>query len=183
MSSSTSLTTLLVDGYNIIGLWSELRELRERYGLEPARRELLEKLVGYSAFHNLDTRVVFDSQYRNTKGNCETIIPNLRAIYTDFGQTADTYIEKTCAVFNREDKHRKRRAIVATSDRAQQLTVIGYGAEWMSAQQLASDIEGTAHRVRHRQKTASARSQGRFLSSSLDPDARQRLARLRMGLG
>ncbi len=183
MSPSISFTLLLVDGYNIIGLWSELRAVRDRYGLEPARRELLERLVGYSAFHNLDTRVVFDSQYRNSRGNCETIVPNLQAVYTDFGQTADTYIEKTCAVFNREEKHRKSRTIVATSDRAQQLTVMGYGAECMSAQQLASDVEGTANRVRRRQKNASARSQGRFLSNSLDPDARQRLARLRMGLG
>jgi uncharacterized protein len=183
MSSSISLTILLVDGYNIIGLWSELRDLRDRHGLEPARRELIERLVGYSAFHNLDTRVVFDSHYRHDRGNCEMIVPNLQAIYTDFGQTADTYIEKTCALFNREEKHRKRRAIVATSDRAQQLTVIGYGAEWMSAQQLASEVEGTASRVRRTQKNTLTRSPSRFLSSSLDPDARQRLARLRMGLG
>lgn len=182
MSSSLS-AILLVDGYNVIGLWSQLRDLRERHGLEPARRELIERLIGYSAFHDLDTRVVFDSHYRNSRGNCETIVPNLQAIYTDFGQTADTYIEKTCALFKREARYTKQRTIVATSDRAQQLTAIGYGAEWMSVQQLASEVECTANRVRRRQKNTSARSQGRFLSSSLDADARQRLARMRMGLG
>jgi len=71
--------------------------------------------------------------------------------------------------------------IVATSDRAQQLTVVGYGAEWMSAEQLAADVEATARRSERQHKSRKQNS-SRFLASSLDPESQQRLAKLRMGL-
>jgi uncharacterized protein len=182
MSPATPTATLLVDGYNIIGLWSELQKIREFEGLEPARRALAEQLVGYTIFRNLDAYIVFDSQYRNSKGNRETIAKNLVVIYTDFGQTADTYIEKTCAAFSREARCLRRRTIVATSDRAQQLTVVGYGAEWMSAQQLAAEVRATDRDVRRFQKSSPVRSNQRFLSKSLDPAAQERLDKLRKGL-
>jgi hypothetical protein len=70
---------------------------------------------------------------------------------------------------------------VATSDRAQQLTVMGYGAEWMSAKQLELDIDRMARSVRRNQRTPK-RSQGRFLVRSLDPDAQERLDKLRFGI-
>jgi uncharacterized protein len=181
MSPSTPTATLLVDGYNIIGLWSELTQIRECEGLEPARRELTERLIGYSTFNNLDTYAIFDSQYRNSRGDRETIATHVTVVYTNFGQTADTYIEKTCATYSREARHSRTRIIVATSDRAQQLTVMGYGAECMSAQQLAADIEASNRHVRQRQRSSPTRSTQRFLSSSLDPALQKRLAKLRMG--
>ncbi len=182
MSPSTPTATLLVDGYNIIGLWSELTQIRECDGLEPARRELTERLIGYSTFNNLDAYIVFDSQYRNSRGNREAIASNLTVVYTDFGQTADTYIEKACATYSRETRYGRPRTIVATSDRAQQLTVVGYGAECMSAQQLAADIEASNRRVRQRQRCSPTKSTQRFLSSSLDPALQKQLHRMRMGL-
>ncbi len=182
MSPTSPTTILLVDGYNIIGLWPDLQRIRDNDGLEPARRELTERLIGYSTFHGFDARVIFDSQYRNSRGNRETVTPYLCVVYTDFGQTADTHIEKACATLKREATVRKRRTIVATSDRAQQLVVVGYGAEWMSAQQLASEVEVSNRRVRRRQQNAPKRSSRRLLSNSIDPDARKRLARWQQGL-
>ncbi|MBE9040413.1 NYN domain-containing protein [Oscillatoriales cyanobacterium LEGE 11467] len=176
MSPISPTTILLVDGYNIIGLWSDLQQIRDNYGLEPARRALTERLIGYSTFHGFDARVIFDSQYRNSRSHRETITPHLCLVYTDFGQTADTHIEKACAAIKREAARPKRRTIVATSDRAQQLVVVGYGAEWMSARQLASEVETSNRRVRRRQQNAPARSSRRLLSNALDPASRQRLA-------
>ncbi|MBE9180800.1 NYN domain-containing protein [Oculatella sp. LEGE 06141] len=173
---------LLVDGYNVIGAWSNLQCARDRYGLEAARRELIEALVGYSAFHGFDTRIVFDAQYQDTPGSREVVTPTLSICYTDYRQTADSYIERTCSLFRSDLRKFEQRLIVATSDRAQQLTVVGYGAEWMSTQQLLVEVELSHQRVRRKQRqTHKKRSPNRFLSNSLDPAAQQRLAQLRMG--
>ncbi|CAD5913221.1 hypothetical protein NIVACYA_00611 [Planktothrix agardhii] len=101
--------------------------------------------------------------------------------YTSFGQTADTYIEKLCASLSRQLRLSRRRLIVATSDRAQRLTVTGYGAEWMSAEQLAEAVEATTQR-RQRRHQPRKPSSSRFLANSLDAEAQNRLARMRMGL-
>lgn len=180
MARSTAQALLLVDGYNMIGAWNHLKQVSEVDGLEAARRGLIESLVNYSAFQGFDTQIVFDAQYQGSPGTKEIITPHLLVFYTNFLQTADSYIEQTCAKFRQDIRRFHQRLIVATSDRAQQLTVTGYGAECLSALQLLSDVESANLRVRSKQKHK-GRSSGR-LANSLDPVARQRLAKLRYGL-
>ncbi len=170
---------LLVDGYNMVGHWPELKQVRDQEGLEAARRRLIEALVNYSAFQGFDTQVVFDAQYRDTPMSREIVTQYLLVHYTDFCQTADTYIERACADFRQDIRKFQQRLIVATSDRAQQLTVVGYGAEWMSADKLASEVDFIARRVQSQQKPK--KSAGRFLINSLDPQAQQQLTKLRYG--
>ncbi|WP_066384137.1 MULTISPECIES: NYN domain-containing protein [unclassified Anabaena] len=173
---------LLVDGYNIIGSWSCLKKTRDSAGLEAARWELVEAMTSYSAFQAYETQIVFDAHYQNTASNREVITELLSVHYTDFGQTADTYIEKICASLRPHiAQSRISRVIVATSDRAQQLTVQGYGAEWLSAQQLCWEVEATVCRARKKYQQRK-QSSSRFLASAIDAKARQRLAELRMGL-
>jgi predicted RNA-binding protein with PIN domain len=173
---------LLVDGYNIIGAWPCLIKTRDHAGLEAARGELVEAMTNYSAFQGYETQVVFDAQYQNTPSNKETITEFLTVHYTDFGQTADTYIEKTCASLRQHIAQAAiSRMIVATSDRAQQLMVQGYGAEWLSAHQLCGEVETTVCRMRHRYQSKK-QPKSRFLANAIDAKARERLAELRMGL-
>ena len=182
MQPSLPEAVLLVDGYNIIGAWSYLTKTRDRLGLEAARGELVSALTNYSALQGYETQVVFDSQYQNTSSSQEIINQNLSVHYTNFGQTADTYIEKSCAALRPYLKQSHRcRLIVATNDRVQQLVVVGYGAEWMSAHQLNYEVESTLKisLTKHRQRKQSA---SRFLANSIDAKARQKLAELRMGL-
>jgi uncharacterized protein len=181
MQRLTHQAILLVDGYNIVGAWVELQYVRDRDGLEASRRKLVEALVGYSAFQGFDTRLVFDAQYQGTPSSREIVTSNLSVCYTDFKQTADTYIEKACALFRHDLRKFEQRLIVATSDRAQQLTVIGYGAECISAQQLQQEVEAAGQRVRSKQKPKQ-RSSNRFLACGLDPIAQQKLAQMRLGL-
>ncbi|MDJ0735350.1 MAG: NYN domain-containing protein [Nostocaceae cyanobacterium] len=182
MSPSLYQAVLLVDGYNIIGAWNCLKKTRDRAGLETARWELVESLTSYSAFHGYKTKIVFDAQYQNSCSNEEIITTGLSVYYTNFGQTADTYIEKACASFRQQlAQSLISRVIVATSDRAQQLMVQGYGAEWMSAHQLCYEVEATVCRTRQKYKPRK-QSQSRFLANSIDPKSRQRLAELRMSL-
>jgi hypothetical protein len=181
MPPSSPQAVLLVDGYNVIGIWSSLKQTRDRHGFEAARQELIEALINYSAFQGYETQVVFDAHSQNTPCSCEVLTDFLSVCYTDFGQTADTYIEKFCASFRYNLLKSKQRLIVATSDRAQQITVVGYGAEWMSSLQLASDVEFTARRARRRHRPEK-QSSGRFLFNSLDAQAQQRLAEWRKGM-
>ena len=171
---------LLVDGYNIIGTWASLKKTRDHHGLEPARRELIEALVNYTAHNGYQTQVVFDSQYRKTPSSLEQHSPNLSIYFTAWAQTADTYIEKVCASFFRRAVPPPPRVIVATSDRDQRLTVVGYGAEWMSAQRLVNEIECSTCQVRRKQRP-SKRSQGRFLFNCLDAKSQKCLAQWRQG--
>ncbi|MDJ0520211.1 MAG: NYN domain-containing protein [Trichodesmium sp. MO_231.B1] len=179
MSRPLRQTILLVDGYNVIGLWPRIREIRNLHGLETARRDLIEALVNYSASQDLNTQIVFDSQYQYSPTTKEIITDRLLVNYTEFGQTADTFIEKSCANLRQDIHLSKSRLIVATSDRDQKLTVIGYGAEWMSSQQLAYDVENVASHVRKKCERRKRTSRG--LASYLDAESQKRLAELRMG--
>lgn len=181
MTGSTSQAILLVDGYNIIGAWPDLIELRDIQGLEFARNGLAETLANYSAYKGFETLLVFDAYGQPQTHRSESLTQHLSVHYTSFGQTADSYIEITCAKFRNDSRKFQKRLIVATSDRAQQLTVIGYGAEWMSAAQLASDVNLSVQNVKHRQKPQK-HSKQRFLSKSLNSETQAKLAKLRTHL-
>ncbi|ADI65311.1 NYN domain-containing protein [Trichormus azollae] len=182
MPPSIIPSILLVDGYNIIGAWPCLKTTRDDAGLEAARGELVEAITNYSAFQGYETQIVFDAQYQNTASKRETITDFLTVHYTDFGQTADTYIEKACAGLRHQIAQCLiYRVIVATSDRAQQLMVQGYGAEWLSAQQLCGEVDSTVCQMRHRYQPHK-QSKRRFLANAIDANSRQKLAQLRMGL-
>lgn len=182
MPPSTPQALLLVDGYNVIGAWHRLIQIRNQAGLEEARRELVNSLIDYSAYQNFETHIVFDAYDQNTPKTREVITANLEVCYTHYRQTADTYIEQTCAQYRKDLRKFEQRLIVATSDRAQQLTVVGYGAEWMSAQQLRAEVEFAIQKVRRKQQSIrKQRTPHRFLASAIDPIARQRLAQLRLG--
>jgi len=169
---------LLVDGYNMIGAWPFLREVRDRHGLEMARHDLIESLSGYATFQGFDTEIVFDAQYSRSVRLQESVTQYLRVYYTDYNQTADTYIEKVCAQVHNQIDRRNWRVIVATSDRAQQLTVVGYGAEWISANQLLSDMEFSRRNLKHKLRSAQ-KPKRKLLSNTLDPVIKQKLAQMR----
>lgn len=181
MSSPLYDAFLLVDGYNIIGSWSELKENRDRHGLEAARDALIESLINYSPMVSYCTQIVFDAHYQKTPSYLEEYTPLVSAYYTAFAETADTYIEKFCAASRHQQEfNRPLRLIVATNDRTQRSVVTGYGAECISSQRLAGDLEITTRRMRYN-KRPSKKSAGRFLFHALDPIAQQRLRQLRQG--
>ncbi len=184
MSPSSYQAILLVDGYNIIGDWSNLKQSRDRHGLEAARYELVECLINYTATVAYRTKVVFDAQYQDTPRSSEIHTEALSVHYTAFAETADTYIEKFCATFARKKyQQESTRLIVATSDRAQQLTVVGYGSEWLSAPMLAREVKQTAQKTKVRtQKQTKKKSPGRFLFNTLDPSAQKRLRQMQRGM-
>ncbi len=133
---------LLVDGYNVIFAWEELRQLAEE-NLESARGKLMDILCNYQGFTNYRIILVFDA-YR-VKGNPGEVVKyhNIHVVYTKEAETADMYIEKV----SRELGH-KYHVTVATSDGLEQLIVIGQGAVRMSSRELKEEVERVAGKYR-----------------------------------
>jgi uncharacterized protein len=179
---------LLVDGYNIIGAWPELLpDGHDRtffdtqpLDLEAAREKLIAALANFSAFEGYLTQIVFDAHSRDEPAYEELIGTNLSVYYTEFRETADTYIERFCANFRTEAKLKRARSIVATNDRILQQTITGFGAEWLSARQLIDLVEKSSRQTRRRLQSQ-PKSSSRFLFDSLDPAAKAHLTALRFG--
>ncbi|MBR3705217.1 MAG: NYN domain-containing protein, partial [Oscillospiraceae bacterium] len=126
---------LLVDGYNIIHAWDELKEMAKS-NLEAARRMLMDILCNYQGFKKCIVILVFDA-YR-VKGNPGSVEHwnNIHVVYTKEAETADTYIER--ATYDLAKEHRVR---VATSDNLEQMIILGHGAVRLSAKEFHEEIE------------------------------------------
>lgn len=182
MKSSIPQPLLLVDGYNIIGAWPQLARLRDVESLEVARDRLVEELTNYSAYQGFRTRIVFDAYAQRQRGLPELVTNDVTIHYTHFGQTADTCIEKWCADLQKDVQYFNLRLIVATSDQAHRHTVTGYGAEWMSAQRLALDMEQAVQQGRQKHRPKGKKNQSKRLSTVLKPAVHDRLRALRAQL-
>ena len=126
---------LLVDGYNMIGAWSELRPLREPH-FEDARDRLIERMAEYKAHTGWRVIVVFDAHL--VPGTEQLYIQHaVEVIYTRKNETADERIEK----LSTELKGRKIQIHVATSDMTEQNVVFGHGALRKSARELEIEMQ------------------------------------------
>ena len=127
-------TYLLVDGYNIIFAWDELKEVAKD-SLDMARNKLINMLSSYQGFINSPVIVVFDA-YR-VKGNPGSIehYGDLSVVYTKEAETADAYIEKVT-----HDLAKHHRVRVATSDGLEQIIILGAGALRISARSFHDEV-------------------------------------------
>ena len=135
---------LLVDGYNIIYAWEELREL-SLSNVEGARTRLMDLLCDYQGCTGRTVIVVFDAyKVKGNPGSVQTY-HNIHVVYTREAETADQYIEKTVHRIGR-----KYRVTVATSDALEQLIIWGQGAVRLSARELYREMEQKRDEYRER---------------------------------
>ena len=126
---------LLVDGYNIIFAWPELKALAA-LDLAAARSALEDILADYRGFRRCEVILVFDAyKVKRNPGSVEKR-NGVRIVYTKEAETADMYIEK--ASYRLQKEHRVR---VATSDNLEQLIVLGHGALRLSAEAFHAEVE------------------------------------------
>ena len=126
---------LLVDGYNMIGAWKELRVLRDE-NFEDARDRLVELMAEYKAVKGWRVIVVFDAHL--VPGTEQLYIQHdVEVIFTRKNETADERIEK----LSTDLKGRKIQIHVATSDMTEQNVVFGHGALRKSARELEIEME------------------------------------------
>lgn len=135
---------LLVDGYNILFAWQELKELAE-VDLMAARGKLMDILCDYQGYRRMEVILVFDGY--KVPGNPGEMLQyqNIYVVYTKEAQTADQYIERLV-----HDMPRKYDVTVATSDGLEQRIIWGAGARRMSARELKNEIELTQQELRER---------------------------------
>lgn len=137
------ISYLLVDGYNIIFAWNELKELAAS-SLDAARSKLLDILCNYQAMKKCELIVVFDA-YRVQNHSAEFLdYQNIHVVYTKEAETADMYIERFA-----HEHGRKHYVRVATSDGLEQIIIIGQGCHLVSAREFEQEVKEVAEHIRN----------------------------------
>lgn len=133
---------LLIDGYNIMYAWDEMRKSAEE-NLEYARNELIDRLCNYQGFSKLEIILVFDAyKVHKNPGTVENF-RNITVVYTKEAETADTYIEK--AAYKLSKDHIVR---VATSDGPEQMIILGNGALRVPAASFIKEVTDAEKAIR-----------------------------------
>ena len=132
---------LLVDGYNVIFAWEDLKELAG-VNLDGARGKLLDILCNYQAIKGYHLMAVFDAY--KLKGHGEEIVDyhNIQVVYTKEAETADRFIEK----FSHENAG-KYDVTVVTSDGLEQIIIVGSGCHLVSSREFRLEVELASKQV------------------------------------
>ena len=133
---------LIIDGYNVIFAWDELKELAA-VNLDSAREAFLDILGNYQGYKKMGMVVVFDGY--KVAGNPGTKVDygEIKVVYTKEAETADRFIEKTVY-----EMGRKYDVAVVTSDRPVQMAALGDGARRMSARDFYTEVTAVSEEIR-----------------------------------
>ena len=159
---------LLVDGYNVIFSWPDLKELAED-NIDGARSKLLDHLSKYQVVRKCKIIAVFDA-YRVQNHQEEMLdYDTVHVVYTREAQTADHFIEKFA-----HDNQEKYDITVATSDGLQQIIIRGAGCAILSARELKEVIDRANERVLrdYQDKQTADRN---YLKDALSAEAKQQM--------
>lgn len=136
-AAETGPEYLLVDGYNIIFAWDDLAAIAKE-DMDLARSRLVNLMCNYRGLHRCEIILVFDAyRIKGNTGSVETV-NNISVVYTKEAETADSYIERTT-----HELSKNYRVQVATSDRMEQLIIIGNGAMRISADAFRKEVDRT----------------------------------------
>ena len=157
---------LIVDGYNIINAWDELKEIAIS-DLEHAREKLIDAIIEYAEFTGRLGIIVFDA-YNIEKRK------NITIVYTKEYQTADSYIEKFIGSLSKYDDVK-----VATNDYAEQQIVLGKGASRITSRELKLDLENAKSKIREKNTSVHKKIQRNWLEDRLDKETLSKLENIR----
>jgi len=133
---------LLVDGYNVIFAWPQLRELAEK-NIDGARGKLQDILCNYQAIRQVEVIVVFDA-YRVAGHGTEFLdYQNIHVVYTKEAETADYYIEHFA-----HENSKKYDITVVTSDGLEQVIIRGAGCALISSREFEQEVENANKALR-----------------------------------
>lgn len=165
---------LLVDGYNIIFAWEELRELAE-VNMDGARGKLMDILCNYQGVKKCSLILVFDAyKLEGFPGEVQKY-HNIHVVYTKEAETADQYIEKVA----HEIGH-KYDVTVATSDGTEQVIIRGQGCRLLSAKELKTEI-GLVEKELREEHLDKGESTKNYLFHYLDQDTAETMEAVRLG--
>ena len=165
---------LLVDGYNVIHAWEELKELA-KINLEGAKGRLLDILCNYQGFKKCVVIVVFDAYKVEGQGIGVEKYHNIHVVHTKEAETADQYIEKVV-----QEIGKKYHVSVVTSDRLEQFIIRGQGATLISSREFLEEIEHTNKLIR--EEYESRRVGGKnYLFDHMDEELAKEMEEVRLG--
>ncbi|MEE1195471.1 MAG: translation factor GTPase family protein [Lachnospiraceae bacterium] len=165
---------LLVDGYNIIFAWEDLKALAEN-NIDSARDKLMDILSEYGGIRNCNLILVFDAY--KVEGGIGSVqkYHGIYVVYTKEAETADQYIEKTA-----HEIGRKYDVTVATSDGLEQVIIRGQGCKLLSARELRDEIDWAKEQVR--QEIRTKRESGKnYLMNHASDEIASHVEAVRMG--
>lgn len=132
---------VLVDGYNVIFAWDELKSLADT-NLGAARERLMEILCNYSAYTKNNVVLVFDA-YKVPGNTGERFdFHNIHVVYTKERELGDVYIEKLISEIGKNDRVR-----VVTSDNLIQLSAVRFGVLRMSAAEFEREVDSVHAKI------------------------------------
>lgn len=135
------MVVVVVDGYNIIGAWEELKQLKDK-DIGQARDRLIEMMAEYQSYSGHRVIIVFDAYYvKGIESKLKEF--NVEIIYTKEKETADECIEKLI----KKLKNVKTQVYVATSDYAEQQTIFAQGAMRKSARELYIEFKDVERQI------------------------------------
>lgn len=135
-------TRIIVDGYNVIFSWDDLKELAKD-NIDLARERLVNMLVNYRAYTGSELILVFDAYLVDNTVNNKYDEDKLHIVYTDKGESADAYIEKLVDEIGKNENVK-----VVTSDAMIQLTAVKSGVMRISSREFRYDIDLALEQMR-----------------------------------
>ncbi|MCT4566568.1 MAG: NYN domain-containing protein [Maledivibacter sp.] len=168
---------LIIDGYNIINAWSELKKISEE-SLEEGRNALIDKMTEYRSYIKSEIIIVFDAyQVKGTKVKRE-IINDVEIVFTKKNQTADSYIEKKVEELA---KNKKNIVKVVTSDWAEQQVILGSGGIRVLPRELK--MQYNLMKTKINKRSEETKENRMILSDRIDDTVLKTLEKWRKGKG
>ena len=165
---------LLVDGYNVIFAWEELKELA-KVSIEAARDKLMDILCNYQGYKKCVLILVFDAY--KVEGYALEIqkYHNIHVVYTKEAETADQYIEKVVHHIGR-----KYHVTVVTSDGVEQVITMGQGGTRISSRDFLEEIEYTKKLIEEDNEKQRV-SDRNYLFDHADDEFVKKMEKIRLG--
>lgn len=165
---------LLVDGYNVIFAWEELKELAKD-NIEGARGKLMDILCNYQGFKKCVVILVFDAYKVDGYALEIQKYHNIHVVYTKEAETADQYIEKVV-----HEIGRKYHVTVVTSDGVEQVVTLGQGGTLISAREFLEEVKLIRKQIEEEYgKTKSGAKS--YLFDSMGAELKKEMEEVRLG--
>ena len=165
---------LLVDGYNVIHAWPDLKELAQM-NFEAARNKLMDILCNYQGYKKIPVILVFDAY--KVEGFQQEIqkYHNIHVVYTKEAETADQYIEKVV-----HEIGKRYHVTVVTSDGIEQIVTLGQGGTLISSREFLEEVNIVRRQIEtdiaDRKETAK-----NYLFQHMDADMAKEMEEVRLG--
>ena len=167
------MQTLIVDGYNVVHAWPELKRILQSRGLEDARDRLVHVLSEYAAHTGIKVTVVFDSRERTESAEPPEVVDGVTVRFGTRTASADHVIERLASARSRRGD--ARQVTVATGDRLQRALVGAMGVATISAEALADEVAHATAAASDARRRHEGPSRIRRVEEHLSPETRRRL--------